>query len=158
MKTLTWCWIVGVVPLFVGCQPVTYDVKIINNSPFVTDFRIQSDDDSAPTFVVDLPANGGMATVSHSGIGGPALVDNVTVVSGALIGGDITPIDAQCEANISANDLLTVTKAASGELTCEVTPGTIRRARNAVEQVLGIESSAKRESSPSAPGDGKRRR
>ena len=161
MKTLAHWWIVGAVLLLVGCQPVTYDVKIVNNSPFVTDFRIQSNDDSAPTFVVDLPANGGMASVSHTGIGGPALVDDVTVVSGAFVGGDITPIDAQCEANISANDLLTVTKAATGELTCEVTPGTIRlldRARRMAGQALGTEPPAKDDEKPRVPdGRGRRR-
>ena len=64
----------------------------------------------------------GTATVSHTGIGNLFGVDEATVSSGIVVGGQINPIDAQCVANVTNNDLLTVTKAPAGDLTCVVTP------------------------------------
>jgi len=117
-----WC-LCGAVLLIVGCQPVTYQVKITNNATFTTDFAIESDDDSAPTFVQDL-APGKSKTVSHTGQGNLTNVDSVTILSGTLVGSQITPIDAQCTTKVTANDLITVVKGADGQLTCTVTPGT----------------------------------
>jgi hypothetical protein len=130
----------GAVVLFVGCQPVTYQVKITNNSPFTTDFAIQSDDDTAPTFVSDLAANGGTVTVSHTGQGNLSGSDTVTISSGTLIGSELSPIDAQTTAVVTANDLVTVVKAPTGELTNTVTPmrqSLVNEAQRRAGRVLG---------------------
>jgi hypothetical protein len=113
--------LLGLTVVLVGCQPVTYQVKIINNSPFVTDFGIDSGDSMPITYVENLAANGGFTTVSHTGLGNLAGVDTVTIASGTLVGSQLTPIDAQVTVDVTANDLVVATKAAGGGMSATVT-------------------------------------
>jgi hypothetical protein len=111
--------------------------------------------------VTDVAANGGAVTVSHTGQGGLALVDTVTIVSGTLIGNEISPIDAQCETDVADGQLVTVTKAATGELSCVVTAGTrslFGGVQRSVEKALGTEAPAKQDATPQKPAGRERRR
>jgi len=119
MKSVHAGCVLASVALLVGCTEVTYQVKIINNGSFTTDFAIESND-STTTFVQDL-APGKSTTVSHTATTFVTGTDRVTVSSGTLIGNEITPIDAQCTAAATSNDLLTVVKALDGTLSCTVT-------------------------------------
>jgi hypothetical protein len=130
----------GVAVLLVGCQPVTCQVKITNNSPFITDIMIQSDDDSLPTVVNNLAANGGSVTVSHTGTGNLGGTDTITISSGTLVGSALSPIDAQTGAIVTPNDLVTVVKAPTGELSNTVTafrPSVAREVQRQAGKVLG---------------------
>jgi hypothetical protein len=118
MKLVQTPWIFSAL-LLVGCLPVTYQVKITNDGSFTTDFAIESGYSSTPTFVEDL-ASGTTTTVSHTGTGFLGAIDQLTVSSGTLIGGELTPIDAECSAAATANDVVTVVKAADGSLSCTV--------------------------------------
>jgi hypothetical protein len=101
----------------VGCQEITYTVKITNSSAATTDFSITSIN-GTPQFISDLAA-GHSVTVTHTATAF-ADVDIVTVNSGTLVGSLLSPIDATCKTRVTAHDTVTVVKGANGQLTCTV--------------------------------------
>jgi hypothetical protein len=130
------CWSLLPLLALVGCGPITFTVRFTNNSPQVTDFLIDERSVDDDTFVHDVAANGGKATVEHT-----SGKDTVDIASGTLIGQQLVITDARCDAKVTDGDIVDVIKEPDGSLTCTVTPASpgfnLPTARKLTHQALG---------------------
>lgn len=130
------CWIWLALVSVVGCGPITYTVRFTNNSPQVTDFVIDERDVDDDTFVPNVAANGGKATVTHD-----TTRKETDIASGTLIGQQLVITDARCTAKVTDGDFVDVVKQPDGSLTCTVTPASpqlnLQTAKRSVRKALG---------------------
>lgn len=129
-------WALLAVVCLSGCGQITYTVRITNNSPQATDFIIDEFNVDNDTFVTDVAAGGGKATVEHS-----TRMSRMNIATGTLIGQQLIIVDARATARVTDGDIVDVVKAADGSLTTIVTPASplldAQTAKRLVRKVLG---------------------
>lgn len=129
-------WAVLAVVCLSGCGQITYTVRITNNSPQPTDFVIDEFNVDNDTFITDVAAGGGKATVEHS-----TRRLTMNIASGTLIGQQLIIVDARASARVTDGDIVDVVKATDGSLSTTVTPASPRlnaqTARRLARKALG---------------------